>query len=180
MEFLRGAFPDHDVRVLEAALENANHDVNIAFDELMDGPPPVQKRRREPEIIDLSPSPSPANSPDLGDWKTPRRSIDNSERSHSLKLDSEDDAVAQLLQLFPDACATFLKGQYKEHHRMQGANIVEFLADKFLEEGYTRVEKVGRKRKRDREDEGEEEMPAKRKYNTPDRRPETSEYYSMV
>jgi hypothetical protein len=174
MDLLRDAFPNLDVRVLEAAYRNAHHDVNIAFDQLIIGPPPAINRR-DPEIIDLSPS--PASPPDLDDRKSP---IDRSERSHSLELDAEDNVVAKLLQLFPDACITFLKEQYKAHHQTQGPNVVEFLADKFLEEGYSRAEKVGRKRKRDHQDEEEDKVPAKRKYNIPDRPPETAEYYVLM
>ncbi|KAA8905002.1 hypothetical protein FN846DRAFT_779179 [Sphaerosporella brunnea] len=90
--------------------------------------------------------------------------------------DIQDDSVEKLLQLFPDACITFLKAQFKEHHETHGSNVVGFLADKFLEKGYSRVEKVGQKRKRETKDEN----PIKPKYDDPERPPENWEYRELI
>jgi hypothetical protein len=178
MEFLCGAFPDHDVQVLEAALQTANQDVNIAFEQLIDEPPFVARDRYNPrdiEVIALHTA-SPAKPSDLEDGGDLPRQSDRTEHSSDQEVECKDDAVAKLLQLFPDACIAFLKHQYDEHHGLHDSNVVEFLANRFIEGGYSRIERVGQKRKRDCEG----EMLEITNYDRPDRPPETWEYYDLM
>jgi len=61
---------------------------------------------------------------------------------------SEDGCIAGILQVFPDACPNFLKAMCKEHHTHHPKNLVPFVVDKLLEEGYARAEKwTGRARR---------------------------------
>jgi hypothetical protein len=194
MDVLSGIFPEWPPQELEIALENAGQDINMAVEILLELPPPSQyqhqhhpehrgPQRNRHKALEFSPTPSEEvldQLPDpadeiFADWG---KSTDVSDTTSGKKALSKDEAIANLLSLFPDACTEFLTENYQKNHILHGVNIVEFLANKFLEGGYTRAELVGQKRKR--KSEHDIEAPTNPNYESPDRPLGTLEYRGLV
>jgi hypothetical protein len=94
----------------------------------------------------------------------------------------EDDVVASLHAIFPDACIDFLKSQYKEHRVLHQADITQFLADRFVENGYTLTERIKKRKRGEPEERGHEDKRAKSspRYSPDERAPETPSYNKLV
>lgn len=98
----------------------------------------------------------------------------------------EPNTIASLLNIFPDACVEFLSAQYKSNAPVQGAAVVEFLASKFVEEGYKKLERVTTKRKRNSEEPVDKKMNQKdedeetRLYTAEGRPAESREYLAVA
>jgi len=141
--------------------------------------PPAVQRNRGVEVVELPPTPpTPIVLDDVGedgDWVL----WDGDGGAEQLPV-SEDGCIAGILQVLPDACPNFLKAMYKEHHTLHPKNLVPFLVDKLLEEGYTRAEKVDRSSKKRKRDVlvGEEEEISE--YDAPDRQAEQWPYYELM
>jgi len=94
----------------------------------------------------------------------------------------EDDVVASLHAIFPDACTDFLKSQYKEHHVLHQADIMQFLADRFVENGYTLAERIKKRKLGEPEERGHEDKRARSspRYSPDEHAPETPSYKRLV
>jgi hypothetical protein len=174
MNQLREIFPSRSDAEIKDAFLKAGESFDLTLEILLgQQPEESNKNPRRPHIVAQEISDGEEENSDEAQARTKKDLT-----ILAPKALSQDDTIAQLLLVFPDACPDFIKKSYNDNYILQGANIVGFLADKFVEGGYTRVENA-LKRKRVQSNPSSP-VHKRSKYDSPDRYIKNIEEYQEL